>query len=191
MDDDDFYQPRDLIAGLFADTDDDEVYRKSRYNPPIEPDITAFSEQALKGLIHSNDTYFPECNVKEYRWYMDVQGPEDGRLFWTQLGEPLLAYLSVSPENCDLCRTLYLIDLRSVYPPLAELLRTNSPPIRFKKSVPLLYSGQSGFHKNWALFTNSDGDIFIHTDLVPQSIYKLPFSDSFPTFSSPASELAI
>ena len=113
---------------------------------------------------------------------------------WTstldQLGEPLLIYLSDSPENCGLCRALYLVDLRSVYPPLANLLGTDSPPIRFNRSVPLLYPGQTGFHKNWAVFTTFNGDILIHTDLIPQRIYWLPPSESFPTFYSPVSELA-
>lgn len=165
-DEDDVYQPRDLIAGLFEDTYNNELYRESRFYPPNEPDITAFSEQILDELMLSADIYIPKCNVKEYKWYRNIQGPENGRLFWTQLGEPLV-YLSNSPENCDLCRTLYLVDLRSVYPPLANLLGTDS---RFNRSVPLLYPGQTGFHKNWAVFTTWHGDILIHTDLVPQRI---------------------
>ena len=77
------YEPRDLIAGLFADTYNDEDYRKSRYYPANEPDITAFSEHILDKLIHSKETYFPKCDIVEYQWYYDVQGPEDGRLLWT------------------------------------------------------------------------------------------------------------
>ena len=97
-DEDDVYQPRDLIASLFEDTYNNELYRESRFYPPNEPDITAFSEQILDELILSADIYIPKCNVKEYKWYRNIQGPENGRLFWTQLGEPLV-YLSNSPRT--------------------------------------------------------------------------------------------
>lgn len=105
-----------------------------------------------------------------------------------------MIYNSISPVHSDLCRLLYLVDLRSVYPAVADILSSNTPPIRFKESLPLAISDQQGQHKNWAPFTNPRGEIFIHVDLIPQTIYKLNYpdsSDSLPTFSSQASDLSI
>ena len=184
LDDGTDVQPRELVGALMEDVRDD-----TRYYPTAKRWIQGYEVAYLEEMIQSDDITFPKCKGL---WYHNIQGPEDGRLFWSKLGEPLLIYLSVSPENSNLCRTLYLIDLRSAYEPLQQLLP--EPPIRFPRSIPLLYRTQTGFPKNWAVFSNSLGKIFVHTDLIPQRIYelKVPESeDEFPTFFSPASELAL
>jgi hypothetical protein len=68
----------------------------------------------------------------------------------------------------------------------------NVPPIRFPHSVPLIYDGLTGVPKNWAPFTNELGEVFVHTDLIPQRIYKVNLDDEpLPSFHSPANKLAI
>jgi hypothetical protein len=177
-------QPRELVGGLLEDTRD-----HTRYSPTRNRDLRGNKITYLEKLINSEDVVFPKC---EGYWYINIQGPEDGRLFWSKLGEPLLIYLSVSPDNISQCRTLYIIDLRIAYAPLRKLLP--DPPIRFPRSIPLVYHNQTGFPKNWAVFTNAFGQVFVHTDLVPQRIFELMIPDSeedFPNFSSPASDLSL
>lgn len=186
-------QPRNIIAALVDGPNSTTGY-STRWFPKEYPRIESHSTERLDKLVHSTDTFFPKC--ESMPWYTNNQGPEDGRLSWTHLGEPLLIYISISPTHSDLCRILYLVDLRSVYQPLENLLAETiqSTPIRFPHSVPLLYQNQTGFNKNWAVFTNRAGEIFIHTDLVPQRIYRLRLPDppnSLPTFSSPLSDLSL
>jgi hypothetical protein len=56
-----------------------------------------------------------------------------------------------------------------------------------------MYPGQYGMSKNWAAFTNAIGEVFIHTNLVPQRIYKLRITgpDDLPHYNSPATQLPI
>ena len=72
------------------------------------------------------------------------------------------------------CFGLWLIDLRSLYPPLHQLL--SSPPDRFTlgplKSYPTLTeltrnpaSDREQIEKNWAIFYTSSGESYIHYDL--------------------------
>jgi len=193
-------QSRNLIASLISERGYKQQirYYRSRYFPRYTMVVTGYTEDKLESLVHSLDSFFPKCAAEIYDelpWYQNIQGPEDGRLVWTRLGEPLLIYNSVSPEESDLCRCMYLIDLRSVYPALELFLRgtERNPPIRFAHSVPLIYPYQVGISKNWAVFSNAIGDVFVHTDLIPQRIYKLNLSglDDLPWQDSPASDLAI
>jgi hypothetical protein len=183
-------QPRRIFAGLlhFGVSDPER-----RWDPTNNPIIRSHSVQRLDQLVHSEDIYFPKCEPDLQGGLSGNQGPEDPRLVWSHLGEPLVIYQSISPTNSELCRHFYVVDLRSIYPPVADIMfdTARPPPIRFIESVPLSYSGQAGFHKNWALFTNVEGDIFVHTRLAPQTIYKLKPESAIspPTFSSPASDL--
>jgi len=195
--DDHEVQPRAIVGGILRIEDEGSALR-GRWDPRHYPRTRSeWKIERLNRLIRSDDFRFPKCEPDPDNWFWNNQGPEDGRVFWSHLGEPLVIYHSISPTNSDLCRLMYLVDLRSIYTLLSEIvLRTvNPPPIRFTESVPLLIAGQNGMHKNWAPFTDSSGDVFIHVYLVPQTIYKLETntasSRALPTFSSPASELSI
>jgi len=153
-------QPRHVVAGLLHVESDSE----RRWAPKESPIIRSHSVERLQ-LVHSNATYFPHCDLETNA----IQGPEDPRLIWSHLGEPLMIYNSVAKE-ANLCRQFYLVDLRSVY--VMDISDTK-PPIRFNESIPISYGGQEGVHKNWAPFTNSAGDVFFHIHLIPQTIYKL------------------
>lgn len=191
-------QPRAIVGGILRVEEKGSAMR-GRWDPRNYPRTRSeWKVERLNRLIRSDDVRFPKCEPDPDDWFWNNQGPEDGRVFWSHLGEPLVIYHSISPTNSDLCRLMYLVDLRSVYTLFSEIvLRTvDPPPIRFTESVPLLIAGQNGMHKNWAPFTDSSGDVLIHVYLVPQTIYKLKSnsgtpSGSLPTFSSPASELAI
>ena len=193
-------QSRNLIASLIYERRNERQsrYHRSRYFPTYMMVVTGYAEDKLESLVHSSDPFFPKCATgiyEQWPWYQNIQGPEDGRLVWSRLGEPLLIYNSISPEESDLCRCMYIIDLRSIYPALELFLSgtEGNPPIRFPYSVPLIYPDQTGAPKNWAVFTNAIGEVFVHTDLIPQQIYKLNLSGrgSLPWQDSPASELAI
>ena len=184
------YQPRNIFAGLLH-VETSDIERKSALTE--YPKVQTHSVELLDKLIHSEDTYFPKCEPDLEGGLGSIQGPEDPRLFWSHLGEPLIIYQSISPTNSELCRHFYIVDLRSIYSGAADIIAdtVNPPPIRFKESVPIAYAGQSGFHKNWAPFTDANGDVFIHTRLTPQTIFKLKFnsSDSLPHFDSPPPDL--
>jgi hypothetical protein len=66
-------------------------------------------------------------------------------------------------------------------------------PIRFPHLVTLIYDGLIGVPNNWAPFTNEGGDMFVHTDLIPQRIYQFNLDDleTLPSLVSSANELAI
>ena len=185
-------QPRMIIASLLHVTNSDP---QRRWSPRESPRIQPHSLERLGKLVHSNDTYFPKCEPDPEGLLTSIQGPEDPRLIWSHLGEPLMIYNSIPPENSDLCRHFYLVDLRGVYPIVADIISetANPAPIRFNESIPIAYPGQEGLHKNWAPFTNPAGDVFIHVHLVPQTIYKLKLdSPSSPlTSNSPVDLLSL
>jgi hypothetical protein len=184
------YQPRTIFAGLLHFELAD---KKRRWNLREPPKSQVHDVLMLEKLIHSHDTYFPKCEPDPDGGLGSIQGPEDPRLFWSHIGEPLIIYQSISPANSELCRHFYIVDLRSIYPAVVDIIAdtVNPPPIRFKESVPISYSGQSGFHKNWAAFTDTKGDVYIHTHLCPQTIFKLTVGnpDTLPNFDSPPYEL--
>ena len=175
-------QPRAIIASLLHVVTSDA---ERRWTPRDSPRIQSHSVERLGKLVHSNDTYFPKCEPDPKGLLSTIQGPEDPRLIWSHLGEPLMIYSSIPPEDSDLCRHFYLVDLRSVYPVVADIISETPkpPPMRFNESIPIAYPGQEGLHKNWAPFTTPTGDVFIHVHLVPQTIYKLKLGGSL---SSPA-----
>jgi len=191
-------RPRWLIAAMLELPDMEEDARsRLRWSPVFDFKNDATPPVRLESLVHNHTaTLFPKCDVNNDldKWFRNVQGPEDPRLFWTHMGEPLVIYNSFAAENIILCRQHYLVDLRSVFPDAQRVMSEVSQPapIRFPHNVPLIYSNQSSFQKNWAPFTNSDGDLYFHTNLIPQTIYKLkPKPPSgYSTFSSPAEELS-
>jgi|SRR5579859_7977371 len=188
----DYVIPRSIIACLLNLSEDDGG-TQHRWSPMAQFGNRCHSLEQLEKVVSSNDTFFPKCNPSTHElWYEHVQGPEDPRIFWSHLGEPLLVYNSHGASNSSLCRQMYLVDLRSVYPILRHILSDfdEPAPIRFVETVPLSYKDQTGLQKNWSPFTNAAGEVFFHTDLIPQTIYKLALPDnSVPTFSSPAVDL--
>ena len=189
---DNFVKPHSIIACLLNLSEDDGG-TQHRWSPMGQFGNRCHSFEQLETVVHSNDTFFPKCNPStNEHWYDHIPGPEDPRIFWSHLGEPLLIYNSIGASNSDICRQMYLVDLRSVYPILRHILSDfdEPAPIRFAESVPLSYKDQTGLQKNWTPFTNTAGEVFVHTDLIPQTIYKLALPDnSVPTFSSPAVDL--
>ena len=192
--DDPTVRPRWLIAAMLTLPEKDRS--RLRWDPVFEFKVHASRPERLPTLVNDHNVeLFPKCGEEKDvdKWFRNVQGPEDPRLFWTHLGEPLLLYNSFAAENIVLCRQMWMVDLRSVFPPAADLLSTVSQPapIRFSENVPLTYSQQSSFQKNWAPFTDSDGEIYFHKDLIPQTIYKLKSEPAagYATASSPATEL--
>jgi len=165
-----YVQPRHLVAGLLHLSRDPQ----RRAAPKSSPRIQSHSNERMD-LVYSNATYFPKCESDRDGKTNSIQGPEDPRLIWSHLGEPLMIYHSVSPEDSDLCRHFYLVDLRRVYPVIGDIISksVNPAPIRFPESLPIAYRGQEGIHKNWAIFTNKAGDVFVHVHLIPQTIYKI------------------
>ena len=182
------YQPRAIYGGLLhlPPISDEE----NRWRLREHPQAQTHSALLLEDLIHSHETYFPKCEPEALDGLGTIQGPEDARVFWSHLGEPLMIYNSVSPKHSELCRHFYIVDLRAVYPAVAAIVgdTINPPPIRFRKSVPITYAGQSGFHKNWAPFTDANGDVYIQSHIVPQTIFKLR-TESLPSFDSQPADL--
>jgi hypothetical protein len=183
-------RPRSTFAALLDFPPDADVHPNSNFE--------AYSMSPLELLANSKQNVFENCNTNGLEfWYRNMQGPEDPRIFRSHLGEPLLIYSSIGAANSGLCRQLYIVDLRVVYPALREALEsgtesTDPAPLRFNHSVPLLYANQTGLQKNWAPFTNTAGELFIHTDLIPQRIYKLNFpARPLPDFSSLAVDLPL
>jgi len=187
-------QPHALFGALLHIVDSDPRVR-GRWAPRDYPHTPSHFVQMLDRLVRSDDFRFPKCLPDPIGWFYNNQGPEDGRLVWSHLGEPLLVYNSLSAKSTDLCRMLYLTDLRSVYPPLVDRLLqlgVEPTPLRFNKSVPLYIPGQAKAQKNWIPFTTASGEIYIHFSLVPQTIYKLDLSlPILPTWESPEPELEI
>jgi hypothetical protein len=185
-------QPRHILAGLLNTSD---LTQKRRWDPRDYPKLESQGVERLENLVHSHAKRFPKCEPDPSGWFWNNQGPEDGRLVWSHLGEPLLVYNSISPDNSAFCRHFYLVDLRSAYPALEDILSetAKSVPIRFPESMPLSFANQKGLHKNWAPFTNRAGEVFFHIDLIPQRIYRLKLDNystaSLPTIKSHAGDL--
>jgi hypothetical protein len=183
------------IVGGMVDLTDSEVEEDARLRWSITTGfaVTCRNVEQLPAKPYTDDTQFPKCKDSP-NWLKGIQGPEDPRLFWSHLGEPLMIFNSISAEHAEICRHLYLTDLRNIYGPVRDLLSSleEPAPVRFTESVPLLYPGESGVQKNWAPFSDSSGGLYFHTDLIPQTIYKLKSgNDAFkvPTFSSSAEDL--
>ena len=125
----------------------------------------------------------------KYATYMDIPGFHDPRIFWSGKGEPLMMVNTQSVGPCPstardrtdvtkrsryACFGLWIIDLRSLHPPLQSLL--SSSPTRLSlgplKSYPFLTEltrnppeTRSPIEKNWMLFFTTNGESYIHYDL--------------------------
>jgi hypothetical protein len=86
-------------------------------------------------------------------------GPEDMKLFWTGLGEPLLIFTH-QVDDAVRCQGQFIIDARAAVPELGEILSTDAelPKIRFHEPEGLRRIAPSGEEsdpryqreKNWA-----------------------------------------
>ncbi|KAI4123906.1 MAG: hypothetical protein LQ347_005952 [Umbilicaria vellea] len=103
--------------------------------------------------------------------YVDIPGFHDPRIFWSGKGEPLMM---VNTQSRYACFGLWLIDLRSLYPPLHNLLSSNPdrPSLGPLKSYPTLTEltrnpadTRSAIEKNWMFFYPASGESYIHYDL--------------------------
>lgn len=182
-------RPRSILASLLH-VPEFHPSTQDRTPPRTPAVLKAPWVTRLSKVVRSDDIHYPKCDPLN-EWLHGLQGPEDARIFWSSLGEPLLIYNSISPDNSDLCRVMYLSDLRTAFPNVRNILSETTDParIRFKEPVPLILPDQEGTQKNWAPFTAPNGDVFFHITLIPQHIYKLALTNPIPTVSSPGSDL--
>ncbi|KAI9768993.1 MAG: hypothetical protein M1840_004589 [Geoglossum simile] len=105
--------------------------------------------------------------------YVDIPGFHDPRIFWSGKGEPLMM---VNTQSRYACFGLWIVDLRTLYPPLSTLLTSapNSPSLGPLMSYPALTeltrnppSDRSPLEKNWMLFFPAS-DSYIHYEISPQ-----------------------
>ena len=124
----------------------------------------------------------------EFGAYVDIPGFHDPRIFWSGRGEPLMmvntqsvnAFYLLLPSRLTTYRSryacfgLWIIDLRTLYPPLAKLLSSSPtlPSLGPLKSYPTLTEltrnpadTRSAIEKNWLLFFPLSGESYIHYDL--------------------------
>jgi hypothetical protein len=99
---------RSVIASLLHDSFN--VSERHRLTPSKEYHNRCQSLQVLDALVHSDKDLFPNCDPNTFeKHFMHVSGPEDPRIFWSHLGEPLMVYNSIGAENSGLCRHMYCI----------------------------------------------------------------------------------
>ena len=126
-----------------------------------------------------------KCEGK-YLPYTDIPGFHDPRIFWSGKGEPLMMVntqyrfsspireLLITLRSRYACFGLWIIDLRTLYPPLDHLL-TSSPtmpslgPLKSYQTLTELTrnpaSSRSAMEKNWLMFFPASGEVYIHYDL--------------------------
>lgn len=111
-----------------------------------------------------------QCYGK-YANYVDVPGFHDPRVFWSGKGEPLMM---VNTQSRYACFGLWLIDLRSLHPPLQDLLASSPthPSLGPLRSYPTLTEltrnppeTRAHIEKNWLPFFSSTGESYIHYDI--------------------------
>ncbi|KAI9675278.1 MAG: hypothetical protein M1817_001180 [Caeruleum heppii] len=112
-----------------------------------------------------------ECNGK-FGTYVDIPGFHDPRIFWSGKGEPLMM---VNTQSRYACFGLWIIDLRTLYRPLSDVLASspNFPSLGPLMSYPSLTeltrnppTDRSPIEKNWMFFfTNRES--FIHYEISP------------------------
>ncbi|KAI4145743.1 MAG: hypothetical protein L6R39_003705 [Caloplaca ligustica] len=111
-----------------------------------------------------------QCYGK-YGSYVDVPGFHDPRIFWSGKGEPLMM---VNTQSRYTCFGLWMLDLRSLHPPLQDLLASSPQhpslgPLKSYSSLTELTrnppSTRANIEKNWFLFFPPTGESYIHYDL--------------------------
>jgi hypothetical protein len=149
----------------------------TRWEPRRLSNMTNELSTLLELSSSSNHTFESCGNDAPGMFYLNVQGPEDPRVFWSSLGEPLLLYNSHSVKyQSKHCRVMHIVDLRSV----CRMLRTQlddigyNAPMRFPESTAIEGEDQYYIEKNWALLTDygNPDQIYFHRTLIPRHISK-------------------
>ncbi|KAF2101006.1 hypothetical protein NA57DRAFT_74599 [Rhizodiscina lignyota] len=131
----------------------------------------------------------PEHHCKSESHIMQYIGPEDGKLYWTREGAPILMFTNQVPYEGE-CQGMFFVDVRAVVPDLVEFLGDNAsklPPIKYKKPIQLRRQmpddlrEDGSFHfereKNWVPFQTflgepEDDPLMFSAHLVEPRIYK-------------------
>lgn len=162
------YYPRHLLGCMMKR---DPYGSADHRNPSI---MNCSTEVATLDLVPVPADYQSHC-LDIY--YEAVWGGEDGRLFWHQeTGAPVMIYNSNAYRK-DMCRNQFMVDLREVYPLLAEIMdksAVDTPryPIQGQHGAHVDLVGKEKMdwvQKNWAAMP--DGRHF-HASLNPQTIYR-------------------
>lgn len=189
----DYFTGTRSISGSLLGLPPSKNTTRYRWSPAKQFSRQCHTTQTLEDIVHMDEKFAREIPEEQKACFLTT-GPEDPRIFYSHLGEPLLLYNSIGALHSTECRHFYIVDIRSVYPVLDEILEDSGKPalIRYKQSMPVLYKNQTGLQKNWMPFSDAAGNIYVHTDLIPQAIYKLSFPTSttnYPTFHSPDTDL--
>jgi len=181
------------ICGSLLELAPSKNTTRYRWSPAERFSGRCHNTQTLEDVVHMDERFARDIPESQKDCFLTT-GPEDPRIFYSHLGEPLLLYNSIGAAHSTQCRHFYLVDVRSVYPVLDGILdnSVNPAPIRYSHSVPVLYNNQTGLQKNWMPFSDATGNVYVHTDLIPQAIYKLSLPSGparHPNFHSPASDL--
>ncbi|PRP84554.1 hypothetical protein PROFUN_05889 [Planoprotostelium fungivorum] len=101
-------------------------------------------------------------------------GPEDGRLFYTVEGAPLLQMTGPPKGKTKMCHIMWIVDVRTIFN-LTNLVLTKAP-IVYDKLTPLLRGevahGKSD--KNWSPFLPSqDYGLMFHVDISSPRYFKV------------------
>ncbi|GAO51131.1 hypothetical protein G7K_5242-t1 [Saitoella complicata NRRL Y-17804] len=162
---------RDILAALL---EDDPTHNTHAWPPDLNI-LYNTTQTTILPLIRSTSNVIRGCVPAAGWWFRHIPGPEDARLFWSALGEPLLTYNSPGSRD-DLCRQIYLVDARVVMPELNEALErigwNDAHPVRLRHHFPLYWEGQGGLEKNWALIAVGE-ELYVHTDLAPRKVWSL------------------
>ncbi|KAK4695011.1 hypothetical protein P7C71_g2649, partial [Lecanoromycetidae sp. Uapishka_2] len=111
------------------------------------------------------------CTADDLMHVGPAGGFHDPRIFWSGKGEPLMM---VNTQSRYACFGLWMIDLRTLYAPLVNLLTSSPtlPSLGPLKSYPTLTEltrnpadTRSAIEKNWMLFFPASGESYIHYDL--------------------------
>lgn len=116
--------------------------------------------------------------------FPDIPGFHDPRVFWSGKGEPLILVNSASRYGCV---GLWIVDLRRLFPALADLVAARAPPDGHRSpsgalsSYPHLTeitrnprSSRAAVEKNWVLWFPTRDDAYVQYDLTGRSIKDEP-----------------
>jgi len=108
----------------------------------------------------------------EWANFPHIAGFHDPRIYWSNRGEPLIILNSASQYGCV---GLWLLDLRTVYPDLGQVLSRDgkkkaweSATISYSHLTELTRMDRSQVEKNWMLFfPGLEGEAIIQYDALP------------------------
>lgn len=145
-----------------------------------------------------DDILPPEHHCASESHIMDYIGPEDGKLYWTRDGAPILMFTNQVPYEGE-CQGMFMVDLRAVIPDLKDILGDNAAkmgPIRFKeptqlrRPMPENLKEDGSYHfereKNWSPFQTflgkpEDDELKFSAHLVEPRIYQFKEGEKYVT----------